>query len=122
MFFSEPRGSILAKTEIQRRAKLLRTTLSDDSTFFSFLCEQFNSRDRTFPGTLKISQSRKGDYKVSAAEVKWPPTNDLIYKLWSSAKTSFLSPPRACIKKLYGPFRTRNLWKARPLDDIITKG
>ena len=57
----------------------------------------------TFPGTLKISESREGDYKVSAAEVKWPPTNDLIYKFWNSAKGPFLSPPKACIKKLCGP-------------------
>ena len=74
------------------------------STLFFFTSSGDSIREPgTFPGTLKISESREGDYKVSAAEVKWPPTNDLIYKFWNSAKGPFLCPPKACIKKLCGP-------------------
>ena len=98
-------GAVLQTSwKFNRRAQLLRTTFvrTIQPCFFTSSGDSIREPG-TFPGTLKISESREGDYKVSAAEVKWPPTNDLIYKFWNSAKGPFLSPPKACIKKLREP-------------------
>ena len=79
------------------QAGLLSTLESTD--FYEPLCQmilpfsspqrQFNSRDPDIFRNIKDFSVEKGDYKVSEVEVKWPPTNDLIYKFWNSAKALF---------------------------------